>query len=157
MANTLPTVVRGMLAGAAGTLAMTATQHLEMALSGRQPSQVPGQVAAHLLPGRDPGTPAHVQQLNAPMHWAHGITMGAVRGALDGAGLQGPSATAAHFALVWGGDATLYRTLGIADVPWKWAPEEVATDLMHKGVYAVVTGAVYDRLSDRGRSAWSAR
>jgi len=73
--------------------------------------------------------------------------MGALRGVLDVAGLRGVEASAAHFALVWGGDAALYRALGIADVPWRWSADELWSDLLHKGVYAGVTGAVYDALA----------
>jgi hypothetical protein len=134
----------GMIAGAVGTVAMTISERLEMSLTGRAPSTVPGQVGAHLLPGADPEAPADVARLNGPVHWGHGIAMGAIRGLLDVAGLQGPSATGAHFALVWGGDAALYRALGIADVPWRWSGDELRADLLHKGVYAAVTGAVYD-------------
>lgn len=134
----------GMLAGAVGTAAMTLTQRLEMSLSGRAGSTVPGQVGAHLVPGAGPASPGDVARLNGPVHWGHGIAMGALRGVLDVAGLTGPSASAAHFALVWVGDAALYRALGIADVPWRWSPDALRTDLLHKGVYAAVTGAVYD-------------
>jgi hypothetical protein len=140
-------LTRGMLAGAVGTIAMTLSERLEMALTGREASQVPGEVAAHLLPGRHPGAASDVEQLNSPMHWAHGISMGAARGLLDAGGMRGPTATAAHFALVWGSDAMLYRALGVADAPWRWSGDELAADLLHKGVYAVVTGAVYDALA----------
>jgi hypothetical protein len=66
--------------------------------------------------------------------------------------MRGPAATAAHFALVWGGDAALYRTLGVAAPPWRWGADELATDLLHKGIYAAVTGAVYDALSPTPRT-----
>ena len=138
--------VLGMVAGSVGTVAMTLTQRLEMSVSGRAPSTVPGQVGAHLVPGADPSAPGDVARLAGPVHWGHGIAMGALRGALDIAGLEGPAATAAHFALVWGGDAALYRALGIAEVPWRWSGDELGADLLHKGVYAAVTGAVYDAL-----------
>jgi hypothetical protein len=95
-------VVRGMVAGAVGTAAMTLSETVEMTLTGRKGSNVPGQVGAHLLPGRDPDSPADVERLNTATHWAHGIGMGALRGALDLAGVRGPQATAAHFALLWG-------------------------------------------------------
>ncbi len=137
---------RGMLAGAVGAAAMTLTQRLEMSLSGRAPSTVPGQVGAHLLPGSDPARPGDVARLNTPVHWGHGIAMGALHGVLDELGLHGPAASATHFALVWGGDAALYRALGIADAPWRWSRDELASDVLHKGVYAAVTGAVYDAL-----------
>jgi hypothetical protein len=125
---------------------MTVSERLEMAVSGRAPSTVPGQVAARILPGQDPELPTTVERLNGPMHWAHGITMGALRGALDLAGTRGPRASVAHFALLWGGDAALYRALGVADVPWRWDTDELVTDMLHKGVYAAVTGSVYDAL-----------
>ena len=139
-------VVRGMLAGLAGTIAMTATQRLEMSLTHRSPSSVPGQVGAHLLPGRDASSAADVDALNGAVHWGHGVTMGAVRGLLDLAGRHGLPASALHFAAVWGGDAMLYRALGVAELPWRWSPAELATDLLHKGVYAAGTGLAYDAL-----------
>jgi hypothetical protein len=140
-------LLRGMVAGAVGTAAMTLSETLEMRLTGRKGSNVPGQVGAHLLPGSDPDSAADVERLNAATHWTHGIGMGALRGALDLAGVRGPQATAAHFALLWGGDAALYNALGIAEVPWRWETSELATDMLHKGVYAAVTGAVYDALT----------
>jgi hypothetical protein len=76
--------------------------------------------------------------------------MGALRGVLEQAGLRGLPAGAAHFALLWGGDALLYRALGIADVPWRWNSDELASDLLHKAVHAAVTGAVYDAMAEEG-------
>jgi hypothetical protein len=92
-----------------------------------------------------------VARLNAPVHWAHGISMGALRGALDMAGVRGPEASIAHFLLLWGGDAALYRALGVADLPWRWDADELASDVLHKGLYAMTTGAVYDALAGRDR------
>ena len=150
--TTLTPLVRGMVAGAVGTLAMTLTERLEMSLTARPASQVPGQVGASLLPGSDPQSDADVHRLNTPVHWAHGIAMGPLRAALDAAGIDGPTASAIHFALLWGGDAALYRALGIADLPWRWEASALATDVVHKAVYAAVTGAVYDALSGNSQS-----
>ena len=145
--NLIGRLSRGMIAGAVGTLAMTVSERLEMAVSGREASTVPGQVGAHLLPKQDPSSSTDIERLNTPVHWAHGITMGALRGFLDQAGLRGLPGSAAHFALLWGGDAALYRALGVADVPWRWDADELAPDLLHKAVYAAVTGVVYDALT----------
>ena len=60
--------------------------------------------------------------------------------------MTGPAASVAHFAALWGGDASLYAALGIAPAPWEWKQGELAADVLHKGVYAAVTGAVYDAL-----------
>jgi hypothetical protein len=126
---------------------LTLSERLEMAITGREGSQVPGEVGAHLLPGKDPDAPSDVERLNTPVHWAHGIAMGGLRGLLDVGGVRGTAATAAHFALFWGSDAMLYRALGVADVPWRWSGDELASDVLHKGVYAVATGAVYEALA----------
>lgn len=143
----LGNIGRGMLAGAVGTAALTLSERLEMAASGRPASSIPGRVGAALMPGADPASASDVARLNGPVHWAHGVSMGGLRGVLDAAGVQGRTASLAHFALLWGGDAALYRALGIADVPWRWNADELATDLFHKGVYAAVTGAVYDAMT----------
>ena len=146
-------LIRAMVAGGIGTAAMTLSERLEMTLSGRSASQVPGQVGAAVLPGRDPQSAADVEQLNTAVHWAHGISVGALRAGLSLVHLRGPVASIAHFALVWSGDAALYRILGIADVPWKWNSRELATDLLHKGIYAAVTGVAYDILARRRSAA----
>ena len=144
---------RGMAAGAVGTLVMTASQGLEMMATGRPGSRVPGEVGAHLAPGKNPGSPRDVAQSNTAVHWAHGIAMGALRGALDVAGVRGARASVTHFALVWGGDAALYRTLGIADAPWRWTSGDLTTDMFHKGIYAAATGATYDALNAPSRTS----
>lgn len=143
MNTVLVTAGRGTLAGLVGAAVMTVSQRVDMAMSKRPPSTVPGQVAVRLLGRGDQGA----QRLSPVVHWGHGAAMGAVRGALGAAGLRGPAASAVFFGLLWSGDALLYRALGIADWPWRWTRTELATDLGHKAVYAVTTGVVYDALS----------
>ena len=136
----------GLLAGLAGTVALTLSETLEMRLTGREASMVPGQVGAKLL-GRDPDQEPNLGRLSTIVHWSHGISLGAVRGLLWLAGLGPVAATAVHYAAVWGGDALLYRSLGISPWPWQWKGGELARDLFHKGVYAVVTGVVFELLA----------
>jgi hypothetical protein len=134
-------LVLGMAAGVVGTAAMTLSQTLEMKITSREASAVPGQVGARLL-GRS--AEAAPQQLNTPVHWAHGIAMGGVRGLLAQTALTPSAATALHFAAVWGGDVVLYRTLGIAQAPWQWETDDLVTDVLHKGLYCMITGAALE-------------
>ena len=83
-----------------------------------------------------------MQRLSTQVHWAHGILGGGLRGVLERAGVTGPAASVAHFAALWSGDASLYAALGIAPAPWNWEQEELAADVLHKGVYGAVIGAV---------------
>lgn len=141
--DVLEAVGLGLLAGAVGTVVLTLAEKLEMRISGRESSTVPGQVGAKLT-GRDPKAhPEVAERLNSVVHWSHGIAMGAVRGLLDVAGLSFLPATFLFFALVWGGDVLLYRVLGIAEMPWKWSRSELISDLWGKGIYAVATSAAY--------------
>ena len=144
--STPSSLSKGALAGLIGTAAMTAAQMAEMRMSGRSPSLVPGRVASKLLRLEPDGEDA-MSQVSTRMHWAHGMTMGAVRGLIGQGGLQGGRAAATHFALMWSGDVMLYKALGIASWPWQWSLEELAPDVLHKGIYAVVTSAAYDRLA----------
>ena len=135
---------RGAVAGAVGTAVMTAAQAVEMRASGRPPSLVPGEVAAKLLRRRGRG---EVERLLLPMHWAHGVANGALRGLMGRAGLHGPSASALHFAALWSSDIVLYQALGVAAPPWRWTFGELYPDVLHKAIYCAATGAAYDRLA----------
>ncbi len=133
----------GLVAGAIGTVALTIAETIEMKLTGREGSSVPGQVGTKLS-GRDPeAAPARVKRLNPIVHWVHGIGLGAVRGLLDVAGLGPLAATLAFYPIVFGGDAALYKVLGIAPAPWRWSRAELATDLFGKGVLAFATSGAY--------------
>ena len=136
----------GLTAGLAGTAAMTIAQALEMRVTGRAASDVPGRVASRVS-GYRPRRRRDRERLSTGMHWGHGIVSGAVRGGLGLTPLRGGRANASHFALLWGSDVTLYRALDVAPWPWRWSASELATDVLHKGVYVVVTGAVFERLA----------
>jgi hypothetical protein len=133
----------GLLAGTVGTVALTLAEKIEMQISGRELSTVPGQVGAKVI-GRDAqADPQVAERLNPVVHWVHGISMGAVRGLLGFAGLGFLPATGVFFLVVWGGDVLLYRALGIAKMPWSWSGPELAADLWGKGVYVVATSAAF--------------
>ncbi|MDP8943446.1 MAG: hypothetical protein M3N16_04925 [Actinomycetota bacterium] len=131
----------GLVAGLVGTASMTLAQAIEMRVTGREPSDVPGQVGSRLL-GID-----NTETLSRAVHWGHGLLGGAVRGGLALVGTSGPRAAVAHGATLWAADAALYWALGIAPAPWRWSRAELATDLLHKGLYAAVTSASYERLA----------
>jgi hypothetical protein len=142
---------KGLLAGAAGTAAITASQMIAMRLhDGRGSSDAPVEAAEKVL-GVEPVDEAHAEQVNNLIHWAYGTGWGAVRGLLSAVGLGPAPATAAHFGLVWGAAATMLPALRIAPPPTEWPPSEIAEDAWHHLVYAVATGLAYAALdrSDR--------
>ncbi len=100
-------VTKGLGAGLIGTVALTLSETTEMAVTGREGSLVPGEVGNKLF-GREPGDDPNLERTSQIVHWAHGLSMGAVRGLVGLTGLRGAPATAVHFAAMWGGDAALY-------------------------------------------------
>ncbi len=142
MGSVIEAVGWGIVAGVAGTVALTASEKLEQTFTKRPTSTVPAQVGAKIAKP-DLKNGADVQKLNLVVHWGHGVMMGVVRGLLGATTLGALTASILHYPLVWGGDVALYAALGIAPAPWKWGGKALATDLLHKGVLSLVTSLVF--------------
>jgi hypothetical protein len=140
----LKLVVKGAVAGIAGVGAMTAVEKLEQRLTGRPDSYVPARTLAHVLglshPDRDD------PRRNLAMHFGTGAVVGIVRAAMARANLRGPLASLMHSSLRLSVDQTLENATGVGAPPWTWPRDELVIDLLHKEVYAQVTGAIADAL-----------
>ena len=156
------TAVRGLMAGLAGVAAMTAAEKLEQAVTGRPDSYVPAHTLERLL--RLPRKPDTDRLwLNWTMHWGQGIVLGVVRGLMARRGLRGPVGSFLFMNVRLLNDQTLENATGVGAPPWTWPVDEQIIDLLHKGIYAFVTGAVVDRLVagppgvPAPRKPWTAR
>ena len=151
--NAVSTMARGAAAGLAGAAAMTAVEKAEQALTGRPDSHVPGRTLAHLLrlSAADRDRPART----LAMHFGTGAVVGMLRAGMARANLRGPWASLMHSSLRLTIDQTLENATGVGAPPWTWPRDELAIDLLHKEVYAQVTGAIVDALVPpaRGTSA----
>ena len=139
-------ILKGLLAGLAGTIALTISEALEMKVTKRPPSDVPAQVGSKVT-GIQPKSEQGRKRLSGWVHWIHGISLGMVYGLLSLLGLNTLANIVLFFALVWGGDVLLYKALGIAAFPWHWKANEIVPDLLNKGVYAIVTGITFALIS----------
>lgn len=144
-------VGRGLVAGLAGTVAMTLSSMVEMKLRGPSASTTPAQAICKSL-GLETVSEQSQQRLNNLVHWGYGTAWGAVRGVLAAAGIGGLPATLMHFGLVWGAEQVMLPKTGVAPPIREWPPEEIAVDISHHLVYAAATGAVYDALFAEHRS-----
>lgn len=137
--------LRGLLAGLVGVTAMTAGEKLEQLLTHRPNSFVPAHTLEQLL--RLPHRPdAERRGLNWAMHWGQGIFLGAARGQMAARGLRGPVGSFVFMNLRLLNDQSLENATGVGTPPWTWPADEQVIDLLHKAVYAFVTGVVADRL-----------
>jgi hypothetical protein len=140
------TIVRGLLAGAAGVAAMTAGEKIEQVFTRRPNSYVPAHTLERLT-GQPHEPDSQRRGLNWTMHWGQGILLGIVRAAMAKHGIGGPTGSFIFMNLRLATDQTLENATGIGAPPWTWPRDEQMIDLLHKGVYAFTTGMVADRLS----------
>ena len=146
-ASTGSILARGVLAGLAGTVVMTAFQKLvEMPLTGRADSYAPANFAERVLPIA-PTTGAGRQRLNNATHFALGAMWGTAYGVAAAAGLRGQRAVGVVFAVVYSGDVALNTALGLYQ-PTQWSGQDWAIDVVDKYVQALATGLVFDHLLD---------
>jgi hypothetical protein len=143
-------VGKGLLAGFAGTAAMTVSSTLEARARGRRPSSAPARATAKAL-----GIAAFEDELAAARfndlsHWGYGTSWGIMRGLLAAAGLSPGAATAAHGGAVWGSAQVALPALEVAPPIVFWRPREIAIDSFHHAVYALATGLAYELLDRAG-------
>ena len=138
---------KGLLAGLAGTAAMTISSTVEEKLRGREPSSAPADAAAKVLGIEEFPSDRAKSAFSNAVHWCYGTGWGAVRGLLGGLGLPPVAATAAHFAAVWGSEQVMLPALGVSPPLTEWGAEEIAIDAFHHVVYASTTGAAFEALS----------
>lgn len=127
---------------------MTLGEKAEQRLTGRPDSHVPARVLERLT-----GMPDHegggLRATNLTMHLGQAILLGPVRSLMAYAGLRGPVASGKFAVLRLTTDQVLENLTGVGAPPQTWPRPELAVDLVHKAVYALVTGLVADALAAR--------
>ena len=135
---------RGTLWGLAGVVALTVSEKVEQAVTGRPDSYVPARTLLTMV-GRRPPDSAQPWGWNMAMHYGTGAALGALRGAWSVVGLRGPRADLAHTVVRLAFDQTAENGTGTGAPPHSWPLEEQLIDVLHKAVYSFVTGALTDR------------
>ena len=162
----LGSLARGLVAGLAGTAAMTAYQLAVARARGEAagtpvprtwveapaPAQVVKKVATALGRGRSV-TKQDVPFVTYLVHWVYGATLGMAYGAAAHA-LRPPTATGALGlgTTAWGAQYAELVPLGIAKPPWRYPPQEAALDLSYHLVYGAGVAATYAALEPASSS-----
>ncbi|MCP9985561.1 hypothetical protein LUX01_01435 [Streptomyces sudanensis] len=139
-------VWQGLVAGAVGGVVMTLGEKIEQGLTGRPDSHVPARVLERLTgmaerPGRQP------LPVNWAMHFGQAAALGVLRSVMAQAGLRGPVSSAKFAVVRLTNDQILENATGVGAPPQTWPRKELVVDLVHKAVYAFVTGVVADALA----------
>jgi hypothetical protein len=140
-------VGKGLVAGFAGTAAMTVSSTLEAKLRGRSPSSAPARATAKMLGIKEFDDAVAAARFNDLSHWGYGTSWGVLRGLLGAAGLSGKAATATHGAAIYGAAQVTLPALEVAPPSVFWGKEEIAIDAFHHAVYAAATGLAYELIA----------
>ena len=78
---------KGLIAGFAGTIAITVSQMIEMRITKRKASNAPAKAVKKTL--HIEATPGNKEEFSNEVHWVYGTSWGVMRGLLSMAGIQG--------------------------------------------------------------------
>lgn len=160
MASLAGSLARGVLAGVAGTTAMTAVQLAVRKARGEPlgtrvprtwaeapaPAQVAKKAAERLGHGRRI-TKKDVPLLTEAMHWGYGVAWGLAYGALAHGRRPGPLTGGLTLgAGVWAASYAELVPLGVYEPPWHYPPPELALDLGYHLAYGLGAAAAYAAL-----------
>lgn len=137
---------KGLLAGLAGTAAMTASSTAEAKLRGRPFSDAPARATAKVLGIKEFEDDQAQARFSDLSHWAYGTGWGVARGLLGATGMPAKRATLLHLGAVWGSSVVTLPALDIAPPVVFWEKQEIAIDVLHHTVYALASGLTYEAL-----------
>jgi hypothetical protein len=134
----------GLVAGLAGTAAMTIAQGAEFVLTDAEPSSAPADIADKLQRRAGQGRlrRGHRRAANQGMHWLYGTSWGIPYGIVAASSGIPPELSGPVFGLlVWGAGLAHQPVLGIADPPWKRSPASLGSEALFHLVYGIGAGA----------------
>jgi hypothetical protein len=147
----------GLLAGAAGTIALDATTYADMLIRGRPASRLPGEAAAQMakrvgvdLQGDDDTAEARRDGLGSLLGYAAGVTVG-VAGAFLLGGRRAATGTVLSRGLLLGAGAMAASMVpmtaqGLTD-PRRWGVEGWLADIVPHAAYGLAAAAALDVLN----------
>jgi hypothetical protein len=148
--------IRSILAGSAGTLALTLAYASERRLRRGHAGQldyddslVPGQIVAsimHLPHVAD----REENELGLALRWGYGSVFGIWHGLLHHR-FSEPLASALFGATLMSATLTLFPLLGRTPPPWRWPKDVMATSLGTHVAYVVVVATVDDKIGRLAR------
>jgi hypothetical protein len=147
----MPWPARSVLAGTAGTAALTLAYAVERRLRGNaqgsldyDDSLVPGQIVVSIL--RLPAvTGREEDDLGLLLRWSYGSMFGLWHGLLRRR-IPEPGASLAFGATLMTATLTMFPLLGRTPPPWRWPRGFLATSFLTHAVYAAAVGVVDDRV-----------
>jgi len=136
---------KGLLAGIAGTAAISISQMIEMKITKREPSDATLKVTGAVTDVK-PANKQAKEKVSQEIHWVYGTAWGVARGLIALTGLKGLPAAAVHFAANWGTSLIMLPKYKAGPPIQEEDAKTIVIDVMHHAVYALAAGFAYDAL-----------
>ena len=153
---TVPWPIRSVLAGTAGTAALTLAYAAERRVRrARAPldyddSLVPGQIVASVM-HLPHVTSREDHELGLILRWGYGSAFGMMHGTLRRV-VGEPWASAAFGGMLMSATLTLFPVLGRTPPPWRWPADVIATSFGTHAAYVTAVAVVDDGLRRRANA-----
>jgi len=141
--------VRSVIAGAAGTTALTLAYAAERRVRSRHTgpldyddSLVPGQIVASIM-HLPHVTDREENELGLALRWGYGSAFGIMHGLLHRS-LREPWASVAFGGMLMSATLTLFPLLGRTPPPWRWPADVLATSVGTHVAYVTAVAVVDD-------------
>lgn len=137
--------VKGLIAGAVGTAAMTAAQTAYYKITGAEGSIAPAQAVKKVVTGVTGREipDKYDETLTGATHWAYGTGWGLVYGLAARGSLPLPNGGVGFGLAVWAASLVHMPLLGLAPPVWEYPPSAFPPDIGFHLVYGVVTATAY--------------
>ncbi len=139
---------RGLIAGLAGTAAITISQWIEMQLNQREPSFAPADAACKAL-GIEASQRDQREKLSREVHWTYGTLWGVPRALLSMAGIPKLPAAAIHFGAIFYTALTIQPDFEVSPPVEEWSKKDIAIDALHHAVYVAVASLVFSAINKK--------
>ena len=137
---------KGLIAGLAGTAAITLSEAIERKITGKHTTFAPGDAASNAL-DIEASKMAARKKFSNEVHWVYGTSWGTARGLLSLMGLKGLPATAVHFAAIFYTATTIEPDFEVAPPINEWRKSDLAMFALHHVIYAAAAGFVFDAIN----------
>jgi hypothetical protein len=145
--DVLQTLLIGLAAGAIGTVIFTIIEYVEMAVTRRPASLIPGQVLVAMTGGDPQAEKDRARKYNLPVHFMHGTALGVVLAAVSLLDWSPLLTAVIFYVVVLVGDWMLYVVLGVTQ-PWRWSAADMAREVILKAFFAAAVAVAFYLLID---------
>lgn len=138
---------RGLIAGLAGTAAITISQWAETKMNKKPPGFAPADAASTAF-GIEASTMETRASFSKKVHWVYGTTWGIPRALLSTLNIKGLPASAIYFAALFYTALTIEPDFEVSPPVDEWSKKDISIDALHHLIYVAAVGWVFEAINN---------